>query len=157
MKSNTLSHDCQFNVRNKLLSSRQDIEPERCLSMYKHRFRANEDEKAVTYMSFLNITSIQTFLLEYSVYILAPNSCITNKLLERIFSHSEQRSMQLVDSTRDHNQVSTMARSRVTVDLTFLAPGSTPDIPTPTDLVDVDIRELIEVQSTRRNLISSST
>ena len=94
----------------------------------------NEDEATITYISFpmYQIRTVDPML--FCVDTGAPNYCISEKALERIFRFSGRRSNLIIDSKCDLKFGDTLIRSKDMVELMLPTPGFKPDIQVILDL-----------------------
>ena len=103
-----------------------------------------EDKTSITYMLFPTYQVHTVDLMLLCVDTGASHSCIGDKALERIVSHSGCRSIPIIDSTREFRFGDKFVRSRGIVELMLPTSRSTYDIPFILDVVDVKIPPLLE-------------
>ena len=87
-KSEAPSYIRHINIPNELLDLMEEQKLENYLSMPEYDLKMYEDETTITYLSFPIYQVHAVDLVLFFVNTGAPHSCIGDKALERIFSHS---------------------------------------------------------------------
>ena len=140
---NAPSHVRNFNMSDELYSAMEGQRLEACLDTSDQDSTSYDKERTLTFIS-IPIYQIHTRdpMLFY-VDIGAPISCIGNLALKKIVHSAGRSSISMIESDRDYQFGDTIMRSKGIVELILPEPGNIRDIAILTDVVNVDIPDLL--------------